>query len=238
VLNEVEADYFMMFHDDDVMCPECLEKLLKGFSLYPDAAAVGGNAQFLFQTKLSHRKFYNRKTDFLVKCPKTFLNCYFNGYSNHPPFPAYLYNSSMVKNIFLEPKLGKYADAVYLSNVCLASYLVFVKDVVMHYRLHSKQDSFRVSLNDRWLFFKWLKEKRIFCEDDPKLMLNRLIILYLRRRFNSSKKLFNKINFYLLWWRLIYQIRVSPLSFLRAFLRMPQKLMERTFLANKERSGN
>ena len=51
IINEVSSEFFMLFHDDDIMLPNLVQNLYTEISRDDDVVAVGSNALLFYQDK-------------------------------------------------------------------------------------------------------------------------------------------------------------------------------------------
>ena len=230
VIGEVESDYFMMFHDDDIMLPGCLSTLIKGFNSNSRVAAVGGNARMIFNTFLSNRKFICTDRDIVIADPARFLRQHLV-HCNYSPFPAFLYFKPLLKNLFLEQNLGKHADVIFLSEVCRRGKVLMLKDVVMNYRIHSRQDSSTNEQKDRKLLINWICKNNYLKKSSPEVKVYRLrgLIQELRERKDNRLSLKLRVHAAL---ALVY-FKYFRLQFLYQFIRLAQIILRKICLQKK-----
>lgn len=149
ILSEVTAPYFMIFHDDDVMLPNCLNDYVEVMQKNAAIAAVGGNARVLLGDHLSDRQFMKLTKDRLVKTPGEFIESYYVNVQDHPAFPTYLYRSEHLKNLRLSKASGGvHADSSFLFELVKRGGLYFTKSVVAQYRFHTQNISAKLNAGD------------------------------------------------------------------------------------------
>ncbi len=231
VLSEVQADYFMLFHDDDIMLPGCLNALIKPMLARSDLAAVAGNARFLYGRKLSNRKFIHSQRDLLIDSPAKLLRRYFTS-SDYAPFPSYLYRRSALHEARLRPELGKHCDVVFLSHFCENQKIVMLKDVVMHYRIHLQQDSAVCNLSDRRALYQWSVNCGYFAKDSPEIRFYRLIGL-LDRTIQTGEKKYRRLVPILCELAFLH-LRFFPLQFFLLFIRLSQRVIKNLFMRSRQ----
>jgi GT2 family glycosyltransferase len=143
VLSEVESKYFMIFHDDDVMEPDCLNTLSLLLDTDSCVAAVGGNASIFWdKSKINVGKFISsKKTQLKFSIIEDLAKAYLT-FGDLAPFPSYMYRTSMVKGVkLLGEEGGKYADVAFLLKILKKGEILWTRVCVMRYRKHSSQDS-------------------------------------------------------------------------------------------------
>ncbi len=143
IIEEVTADYFMMFHDDDIMLPTMVTKLMRFILSQTRLTAVGSNAYILNSDKLTNKKFNpHLQSDILISNPTMLSQHYMISKLGHIPFPSYLYRTSGVKNLRMNWKNGqKHADVVYLLEIAKSGTIGWLKDCEMYYRRHGANGS-------------------------------------------------------------------------------------------------
>jgi glycosyltransferase involved in cell wall biosynthesis len=159
---EARADYFCLFHDDDIMKPDFVETMQRCITAYPDAIACGCNSNTESFGKLDARTFFRafRKYE-LINTPRDLARRYFSpAQSGFAPFPGYVYNREKVGDQRLSVEGGKYADVTWLLSLAGKGAVVWVNKPLMIYRIHEGSDGGFESLRDRLRFFGYLKQNR------------------------------------------------------------------------------
>jgi len=150
LLNEPTGNFFMLFHDDDVLLPDAITKAIEVFNRQPNLVAVGGNAFFINERQKTFRYFSTqlKKRDVLVSNIDRFIYAYIKIKRDYPPFPSYIYRTSKVKSLQINPQFGgKYADVSFLAQLCKIGSLYWIHDPILHYRVHSSNDSASISIS-------------------------------------------------------------------------------------------
>lgn len=221
VLSEAYADYFMMFHDDDVMFKNCLSELMRSFKSGEKLVAIGGNARKILGNRQVNSKFCYFESDQVVSDAKKMLRRYLLGNVWYSPFPAYLYYRPLMSDLRL-PRMGKHADVLFVSQLCERAPVKMLKSVVMAYRFHDSQDSVVCVLRDRWLMLKWICPK-YYDRRSPEIIFFRLNTIYQKRMVSGRNNRFSKTGFRLLLWRYVFQFRLIPWSFFLQIFRWLQR---------------
>ena len=136
---EVNADYLVMFHDDDVMKPRFLVTLFTLISQNSIVAAVGCNASYLRNSVNTNETFLKPGLESIVIDSKEkLLDRYFLiGSQGISPFPGYMYR--VMKTVDLGPdedKGGIHADVSFLFDILARGPIVWTPEILMSYRLH------------------------------------------------------------------------------------------------------
>lgn len=137
-LNEAETEFFMVFHDDDEMLPNMVEKLYNAISQDERYSAAGSNAIAMKGGKGS--TFFPKK-DVLISDGDALIARYVKGAI--APFPSYMYHRQVKRDIQPDPENqgGKYCDVSFLFNLAKKGPIFYVGEPLMIYNLHPGQDS-------------------------------------------------------------------------------------------------
>ncbi|MDO8262978.1 MAG: glycosyltransferase [Gallionella sp.] len=164
-ISEVDTDYFCLFHDDDLMEPEYVDAMLKTIELYPHAVAYACNAVTIDEEVVRKGSFFESGVKYvIIDNPRALASRYFSKYPNgFAPFPAYIYRSSVVKKIPLNPQTGgKYSDVSWLLEISKNGPIVWNSRELIRYRMHAANDSNLESLRDRLKLLGFLKLNKSF----------------------------------------------------------------------------
>lgn len=151
VLQEAQQyKYFMMFHDDDIMQPLCIEQLMHGFEKYPKLSASGCNAYFKYEPTKPEKIFNDKLTkDVLIINPQQLIHRYFTKSLSHTPFPFYIYSAKQIVGLTMDPNEGgKHCDVSFLCKVVERSPLLWSALPLANYRLHEANDSNEINIPD------------------------------------------------------------------------------------------
>ncbi len=158
VLSEVQSEYFMIFHDDDIMEPNCLTLLSKHLDVNTDAAAVGGNASIFWNNgSVAVGRFIKKtKENITISSPDELAIKYLK-FSDIAPFPSYMYRKHLIAGIYLNPEEGgKYCDVSFLMKILKKGKIIWITDRIMRYRKHTDQDSQAPNINDQSLLITFI----------------------------------------------------------------------------------
>lgn len=144
VISECTAEYSVLFHDDDVMMPDYVKCMVEALDQHPSISAVGCNAQILQGETLTEYRFmrsFIRPT--LLYNPETFLQPYLGLELTGPaPFPGYMYRTSAITGLYLDGyEGGKYSDVTFLLKILRRGPILWLPEILMHYRKHPGNDS-------------------------------------------------------------------------------------------------
>ncbi|WP_455668151.1 glycosyltransferase family 2 protein [Phocaeicola sp.] len=205
ILSEVTSEYFIMFHDDDLMEANMVFKLVQFLNNNPNCVAACTNAYNIDENGNILERFSKILEDQIVKDKKELFNIYSQDISL--PFPSFIYRRALLNDIcFDHYKGGKYSDSCFILDLLNIGQIAFMYSYVgMFYRRSQFQDSYKVDLMAR------SKQIRYFCKainldlKSKKAKRWRLKELYItccveKRRFTTQLlHLFKKNGIYDLW---------------------------------------
>lgn len=137
-MSEATTDFFMVFHDDDEMLPDMVEKLYKAITTADNYSAAGANA---FAVKNGKKKKYFPEKDVLIPNGEFLIKHYTE--KTIAPFPSYMYHRQAIKGILpdYDKQGGKYCDVSFLFNIAQRGPIIYVGKPLMLYNIHPGQDS-------------------------------------------------------------------------------------------------
>ncbi len=164
-IDEVSADYFCLFHDDDIMFPEFVAEVQKAIVLHPLAVAIGTNAKIKDVNKSKTELFFASLGIFeVIASPQDLFSRYFGRFhSGIAPFPGYVYRAAAIGSTRLPTMGGKYADVSWLLQIAAKGKIVLLELPLFEYRLHGGNDGLQESLADRISLLSFLKSHRNLC---------------------------------------------------------------------------
>lgn len=156
ILTEVETDYFMILHDDDIPMPEMIEKLYKKVK-DSDYVAVACNAYVFWETTDKvFGKFIDIDEDMRVDSFEMAFSCYFEGIGA-APYPSYIYNKRKIPELHIKVEAGKYSDATWLSGLTRYGELYWIAEPLLFYRKHGNQESANADYEAKTLLLRYFK---------------------------------------------------------------------------------
>lgn len=161
-IDEVQAGYFCLFHDDDIMGPDFVAELGAYLRTYPKMIAFGCNAHIETFGKLQQKPSFLsfRKTE-TISSPRDLAARYFSrAQSGIAPFPAYVYSKEQIGKLRFEPEGGKYADVTWLLNLSMKGPILWISKPLMTYRIHASNDGATESRRDRLRFLAFIKKNK------------------------------------------------------------------------------
>ena len=205
ILDEVTADYFMIFHDDDIMHPKMVEHLFLSFQRYENAVAIGTNAYLSYNGKKSNRCIFSSDSDLVLENIYDLAKQYLirNGIV---PFSSLMFRNKVSKYIRLSSENGEnFCDAAFVMDASKLGSIVYLVKPLMDYHVHTNNRHVPdVSINNK-KFIEYLK-KNIESRDKQKLIeeyedkatymafkqgiLSRELVIFSRRYFKLLLALF------------------------------------------------
>lgn len=150
ILNEIKTKYFILFHDDDIMLPGMVGKLIRAISSDDSIVAAGCNCFIYKSNKLLKKSMLRSCQDLLLEEQKSLVLQYCHNFSI-VPFPSYIYNADIIKHnkIYFSDYAGKHADVIWLLEIMKFGKILWIKEPLMLYRVHEGQDSAQFSYKDQ-----------------------------------------------------------------------------------------
>ena len=184
ILKDVTAEYFMIFHDDDVMHPEMVNTLFKKINNKPDVMAVGSNAKVV---KNGRTKWNNSnkklKSDRVIKERSSMVKLYLTDHI--VPLPSYLYRRDVSKKIKFDTHHGgKYCDAAFIIDITSLGSVFFCAAPLMDSYKHSSQDSFTNAFTDRNKLINYIIKTTNYSKKDKDIIKYRVGNIYAELKQN------------------------------------------------------
>lgn len=160
-LNEVDTDYFCLFHDDDLMLSNFVGNFWEALSSYPDLIACGMNAQ-LDRKNEPTKLFFQHYLKYIGPISaKNLAERYFGRHQlGIAPYPSYIYKKSVMNGMSFNINNGKYGDLIWLIEMASRGQMIWVNVPSMIYCLHDSNDSLKESRKDRLKFLAYLKRNK------------------------------------------------------------------------------
>jgi glycosyltransferase involved in cell wall biosynthesis len=176
ILSEVTADFFVLFHDDDIMYPNMVETLVKAMKNDDKLLAVGSNAKLVKNDKITNN-FFKASTDIEISTVDQLVVNYLS--PCHAPFPSYMYRKFVAKNIQLDLKKGgKYCDVSFLTDIASQGAIKMLKEPLMSYYLHDGQDSASLDCEQQDSLIRYIVNVSSFTKKSSLIMQYRISNFY------------------------------------------------------------
>jgi len=148
-----KTQYLVMFHDDDIMEFNYLEKILLYFKLNPDVGAIGTNGVFInsLNEKIGSSTLFAGVGDFTcLKQPSELVTKYLTAAAGGvAPFSSYAYNLTVIHDTFLNWNTGRnYCDTVFLCSIVSRSKIIWINEPLVRIRFDGNRISSRSGVRD------------------------------------------------------------------------------------------
>jgi glycosyltransferase involved in cell wall biosynthesis len=202
---EVQSQYYIIFHDDDLMLPNMIEKLYNAIVENEKVIAVGAFAYISKDGTRRNGAICKHKEIIKSSFP---LICKYNCGTN-PPFASYMYNKYLMNNNTLDIKNGgKYSDCSFIISLVQNGLVVVLPYRLMEITVHSGQDSQSHQFSEYLLLVRYLKS--IVGKQDIRLISNLRVFNIYNEKVRRSKA--NSIPLYN-FKSLILFLKYSPTNY-------------------------
>ena len=161
-IKNVSSQYVMLFHDDDILLPGCLQALVNQLDLNSKLSAVSCNAFIALENHQTFRKMLRQvNSHILISTPQMLIKRYLEFWEGGiTPFSTYIYRSSAMKPEHIDiSTAGKHSDVTMLLNVLKAGPFLWVANPLAVYRVHKGSDSFTYSAHNNLLLLRTLRSQ-------------------------------------------------------------------------------
>ena len=179
ILDEVDKDYFMIFHDDDTMRENMLLTIKNAFLTNPSLVAIGSNAKTIKNNETAKTWFLkDEETDHIISNATEMARRYLEP-NQIVPFPSYVYKGSIAKKLKFDiTKGGKYSDVAFIIDVARFGNVLFLSKPLMNYFIHNGQDSFTNDFTAKLKLTRYILKNTTISKDDKALAAYRLNNIY------------------------------------------------------------
>lgn len=141
ILHDVTSEFFIIFHDDDIMHENMVDVLVNRLKNNSSLIAAGANAFVSKRGKIQKRKFHNSlRKDILISSSEQMIEAYSK--LAFVPFPGYLYKREVAEQLSINlEEGGKHCDVAFIINLLSLGNVTFVAEPLMDYYIHDSQDS-------------------------------------------------------------------------------------------------
>ncbi len=218
IISEVYAEYFLMFHDDDVMSRDCVKLLVEAHEKNKFSVACAGNAFIIKNTTLTKVK-HNKNLTENMQFNKVydFGHRYFDAdHSGVNPFPGYMYRTSLMQQQrFNNREAGKHSDVTFLFKALALGPIVWIKDITMNYRIHDSNDSVGVDIVSLSKLVKFYLKLSKINKHEPKSaeFIIKNYILWMKQEGFSHLKAKSPWRFRIIFFSVIKYFSSHPLRF-------------------------
>ena len=172
VIEECSSPYVIIFHDDDMVGPQYLKSMLGVIKNDDRLVAAGCNAYVVNGEKVTSRKmmgFFSKPKR--ISNAAELLTPYFRfGSIEPPPFPGYIYRSSVVKGARFLTECGKHSDVSNLSRILSFGEILWVPECHIFYRYHGNNGGATFSVGDKLKLMRYAISRHIFVKHGREIL--------------------------------------------------------------------
>jgi len=194
ILKDVDSEYFMIFHDDDVMHSSMLDTLYRKIIARREVIAIGSNARVVKNGKLKRSLFCEHlKKDIEIENRNQMVQAYFK--TGIVPLPSYLYRVEVAHKLrFNFSHGGKHCDAAFIIDLLNLGPVIFCACPLMDFYIHSGQDSFNNAFRDRIKLVNYITNTTSYNRRDKIFKEFRMRNLYaeLKKELLSERTILSK----------------------------------------------
>jgi len=225
ILADVKSEYFMIFHDDDIMHPDMIRTLMKKINGRKDVMAIGANAKVVKNGRIKWNNFNKKlKSDTIISDRSSMAELYLTDHI--VPFPSYLYRREISSKLKLDTNHGgKYCDAAFIIDITSLGNVMLCASPLMDSCKHPDQDSSINSFNDRIRLINYIVRTTEITRRNTalkKFRVNNIYAEYKRKILNKEIVLFSKdwfrmINFFKKMKSSTFFLKIITISLLDLF---------------------
>lgn len=179
ILDEVDSEYFMIFHDDDEMYPFMLKSLFEKINLNSSVIAVGGNARIITTKLLTSRLILKKKYGNSLICDRDQMAYRYLIKRGIVPFPSYMYRCEIAKKLrFIQEHGGKHCDVSFLLDVASLGSVYMLEKPLMNYNVSQGQDSNSNNFLHRISLLNYIRKTSVYKNNSHLIKRYRIINLY------------------------------------------------------------
>lgn len=154
------ADYVMLFHDDDILLPGCIQALVTFLAHNSAFSAACCNAFIAIDDQRTPRTMLRGATkDIQICSSRTLVKRYLDFWQGGvAPLSPYVFRSSALKPEYVDFSMGgKYSDVIMLLNVLANGYFIWLAKPLAVYRIHEGSDNSSYVAHDKFLLLRTLQ---------------------------------------------------------------------------------
>jgi len=157
VLQNIKGEYFVMFHDDDLLLNNYVDVIIKNLTLNNSFVAIGTNGYKSIENK--ETLFELKKENNIINNSNTLLHYYLSPeLGGVPAFSSYCYNKKLL-NSSIELNCGYYFDTIFLADIASYGALLWLNKPLTVQRDSYDRLSHIAKVNDYKLFINNIKKK-------------------------------------------------------------------------------
>lgn len=140
-LYKFASPYLVIFHDDDAMHPQMLEREFGVLEKNPSAVFAASDLNFIHDHKSINKfsKLGKQRPPFICRTAGGLVRLFMKDFDLC--FDSVMYKTSALLDSAAVEQFGKWGDRSYLVNLAKKGPVVVLKEKLVNYRIHPKQDS-------------------------------------------------------------------------------------------------
>src|ERR1035437_22068 len=179
ILQDVTYDFFMIFHDDDVMLPNMLEELYQMIIKHENVIAVGANAYLNINGRTTYKQVFRNSNKNLILNSKDAVVKQLLIRYGIVPFPSYLYRRKVAKELrFEQSKGGKHCDAAFIMDIANLGPIILLNKPLMIYTIHNGQGTQNHAFEQRIKLINYITKTSNFHRKNNLLIKYRVYNIY------------------------------------------------------------
>jgi len=208
VITELNSQFTVIFHDDDVLHPDYL-KIISPFILNNPSASISCNAKIFKKVIADGSKKMHEFTSIKrFNNKKYFLEQYLLGNGGVAPFPGYIYNTEFLQKISFDLLIsGKHFDVAFLSALLDYGPIIWLPETLMYYRVHDQSDSSNEVISARLRLLRYMFSEGVRRTSKPVFLYRYLFwLLWIKQQgslFSNISKLRYRTALKFILFRLI-----------------------------------
>jgi glycosyltransferase involved in cell wall biosynthesis len=212
ILRDVTSEFFMIFHDDDIMYENMISELYKNLFPVNEFVAVGANARIVSYSYVPKRLMLKRIfRDLTIRNRDQMAHRYLIK-RGIVPFSSYMYRSVIAKKLkFNLDDGGKHCDVAFMMDVASMGNVLMLGKPLMDYFIRPGQDSKTNDFLNRISLINFITRTSVYKKDSYLIKRFRIVNLYyeLLQDINAGTRISRHRRFLIL--KLIF--KVSPHDF-------------------------
>ena len=144
IIQECTTEYLGIVHDDDILNPKFIEKMLIATTNYQHAVSFATNGEIINKVGAVARDYIFKSSDNCIfftgerRLAEMYLNVYSKGVA---PFPSYIFKSRVAKKLLENLDVSsKFWDAIFISRLARYGSVIWINQNLISYRVHSGND--------------------------------------------------------------------------------------------------
>ena len=175
VVSELNSEYSVIFHDDDILYPDYMVNISSNLSNNKNLVAIGCNGMNFKNNESDPKNLLNSKlrinklsSPIEFNNEKEFLERFLLGNNSNASFPSYMYRTKYLKEIMLNPsfRIGEpgentTADVILVSSLLKYGSILWIEKPLIYYRIHSSNISVKRNIPEIFALLNYMKKNGV-----------------------------------------------------------------------------